>query len=106
MNNLHRELAPVSEAAWASLEEEARRTFALHVAGRRVADVTGPDGLALAGLGTGHMTAIEPPAAHEDTQAPAASDADSSPPANRVTSSTLRPDSTRPGPGAADTEPR
>ena len=62
MNNLHRELAPVSEAAWASLEEEARRTFALHVAGRRVADVTGPDGLALAGLGTGHMTPIEPPA--------------------------------------------
>jgi uncharacterized linocin/CFP29 family protein len=62
MNNLHRELAPVSDAAWASIEEEARRTFALHVAGRRVADVTGPDGLALAGLGTGHMTPIEPPA--------------------------------------------
>src|SRR5262249_59971052 len=51
-------------------------------------------------------TAIEPPAAHHDTQAPAASDADGSPPANRVTSITLRPDSTRPGPGAADTEPR
>jgi len=62
MNNLHRELAPVSDAAWTSIEEEARRTFALHVAGRRVADVTGPDGLALAGLGTGHMTPIEPPA--------------------------------------------
>ena len=27
MNNLHRELAPVSDAAWASIEEEARRTF-------------------------------------------------------------------------------
>jgi uncharacterized linocin/CFP29 family protein len=62
MNNLHRELAPVSDAAWASIEEEARRTFTLHVAGRRVADVTGPDGVALAGLGTGHMTPIEPPA--------------------------------------------
>ena len=27
MNNLHRELAPISEAAWADLEAEARRTF-------------------------------------------------------------------------------
>jgi uncharacterized linocin/CFP29 family protein len=62
MNNLHRELAPVSDAAWASIEEEARRTFTLHVAGRRVADVTGPDGLGLAGYGTGHVTSIEPPA--------------------------------------------
>jgi uncharacterized linocin/CFP29 family protein len=62
MNNLHRELAPVSDAAWASIEEEASRTFALHVAGRRVTDVTGPDGVTLAGLGTGHVTPIDPPA--------------------------------------------
>ena len=62
MNNLHRELAPVSDAAWASIEEEARRTFALHVAGRRVTDVTGPDGVTFAGLGTGHVTSIDPPA--------------------------------------------
>ena len=61
MNNLHRELAPVSNAAWASIEEEARRTFALHVAGRRVTDVTGPDGVTLAGVGTGHVTPIDPP---------------------------------------------
>ena len=44
MNNLHRELAPISDAAWASLEDEAKRTFARHVAGRRVVDVAGPDG--------------------------------------------------------------
>jgi uncharacterized linocin/CFP29 family protein len=62
MNNLHRELAPISAAAWASIEEEAKRTFALHVAGRRVVDVSGPDGVALAGVGTGHLTAIDPPA--------------------------------------------
>jgi uncharacterized linocin/CFP29 family protein len=61
MNNLHRELAPVSDAAWASIEEEARRTFALHAAARRVADVTGPEGATLAGAGTGHLTPIEPP---------------------------------------------
>ena len=61
MNNLHRELAPVSDAAWASIEAEARRTFEQNVAGRRVVDVTGPDGPALASVGTGHLAEIEPP---------------------------------------------
>jgi uncharacterized linocin/CFP29 family protein len=61
MNNLYRELAPVSAAAWASLEDEAKRTFALHAAARKAVDVTGPDGLALAGIGTGHVSAIDPP---------------------------------------------
>jgi uncharacterized linocin/CFP29 family protein len=27
MNNLHRELAPISDAAWAQIEEEASRTL-------------------------------------------------------------------------------
>jgi uncharacterized linocin/CFP29 family protein len=62
MNNLYRELAPISAAAWASIEEEAKRTFSLHCAGRKVVDVTGPDGATLAGVGTGHLSAIEPPA--------------------------------------------
>ena len=62
MNNLHRELAPISAAAWASIEEEARRTFALHVAGRRVAGVQEPGGATLAAVGTGHLVSAEPPA--------------------------------------------
>lgn len=62
MNNLHRELAPVSAEAWAEIEEEAKRTFARNAAARKTVDVTGPDGLALAGLGTGHVTVIDPPA--------------------------------------------
>jgi uncharacterized linocin/CFP29 family protein len=62
MNNLHRELAPISAAAWANLEEEARRTFARHAAARKAVDVTGPDGLALGGIPTGHVTALDPPA--------------------------------------------
>ena len=36
MNNLHRELAPISSAAWAQIEEEVARTFKRTVAGRRV----------------------------------------------------------------------
>jgi uncharacterized linocin/CFP29 family protein len=62
MNNLYRDLAPVSAGAWAGIEEEAKRTFARHAAARKAVDVTGPDGLTLAGLGTGHVTAIDPPA--------------------------------------------
>jgi uncharacterized linocin/CFP29 family protein len=62
MNNLHRELAPISAAAWADLEAEARRTFKLHVAARRVVDVPEPGGLELAGVGTGHLDAVDPPA--------------------------------------------
>ncbi|HSS89266.1 MAG TPA: family 1 encapsulin nanocompartment shell protein [Streptosporangiaceae bacterium] len=55
MNNLHRELAPISESAWASIEEEARRTFTINLAGRRVVNVEGPGGLTLAAVDTGHL---------------------------------------------------
>ena len=63
MNNLHRELAPVSDEAWADIEAEARRTFELHVAARRVVDVIGPSGLALAAVGTGHLQRLDAPSA-------------------------------------------
>ncbi len=58
MNNLHRELAPISEAAWADIEEEATRTLKRHLAGRRVVDVQGPSGVALPAIGTGHLRNI------------------------------------------------
>jgi uncharacterized linocin/CFP29 family protein len=61
MNNLHRELAPISSAAWADLEEEARRTFRRHLAGRRVVDVEGPAGPTLAAVGTGHLSPVAAP---------------------------------------------
>jgi uncharacterized linocin/CFP29 family protein len=44
MNNLHRELAPISDAAWAQIEEEASRTLKRYLAGRRVVDVHAPGG--------------------------------------------------------------
>jgi uncharacterized linocin/CFP29 family protein len=61
VNNLHRELAPISTEAWADIEAEARRTFELHVAARRVVDLIGPDGLALAAVGTGHLRRLDAP---------------------------------------------
>jgi len=62
MNNLHRELAPISDVAWTSIEEEARRTLVGYVAGRRVVDVHGPDGPTLAAVGTGHLSDTDAPA--------------------------------------------
>ena len=55
MNNLHRELAPISDAAWAQIEEEASRTLKRYLAGRRVVDVHAPGGIALSAVGTGHL---------------------------------------------------
>jgi len=59
MNNLHRDLAPISDPAWAQIEEEARRTFTANLAGRRVVDVEGPAGPALSAVGTGHLRSID-----------------------------------------------
>jgi uncharacterized linocin/CFP29 family protein len=61
MNNLHRELAPISDAAWAQIEEETSRTFKRHLAGRRVVDMHGPAGTGLSAVGTGHLLTIPAP---------------------------------------------
>ena len=61
MNNLHRELAPISDAAWVQIEEETSRTFKRYLAGRRVVDVHGPAGSALSAVGTGHLRTIAAP---------------------------------------------
>lgn len=67
MNNLHRELAPVSDAAWAQIDQEATRTIKRHLAARRVVDVPTPKGYGLAAVGTGHVEKIDGP--NEDIQA-------------------------------------
>ena len=61
MNNLHRELAPISDAAWAQIEEETKRTLKRYIAGRRVVDVQGPGGSELSAVGTGHLQKIAAP---------------------------------------------
>jgi uncharacterized linocin/CFP29 family protein len=61
MNNLHRERAPISDAAWAQIEEETKRTLKRYLAGRRVVDVQGPAGTGLSAVGTGHLQKIAAP---------------------------------------------
>ena len=62
MNNLHRELAPISDEAWGEIEQETTRTLKRYLAGRRVVDVNGPAGTTLSAVGTGHLASIDPPA--------------------------------------------
>jgi uncharacterized linocin/CFP29 family protein len=61
MNNLHRELAPISGAAWAQIEEETTRTLKRYLAGRRVVDVPTPSGVDSPAVATGHLLSIAAP---------------------------------------------
>ena len=61
MNNLHRKLAPISEAAWKQIEQEASRTLKRYLAARRVVDVAEPKGFDLSAAGTGHIRTIGSP---------------------------------------------
>jgi uncharacterized linocin/CFP29 family protein len=61
MNNLHRELAPISSEAWTAIEQEATRTFKRHIAGRRVVDLSGPHGVGYSAVGRGHTVEIAAP---------------------------------------------
>lgn len=57
MNNLHRSLAPISDAAWKQIDDEARDSFEIRAAGRRVVDVPAAAGPALGSVDLGHLEA-------------------------------------------------
>jgi uncharacterized linocin/CFP29 family protein len=56
MNHLLRELAPVTDAAWAEIEGEARRALTNFLTARRLVDFTGPEGWDHSALGLGRVT--------------------------------------------------
>src|ERR1700734_1922218 len=62
MNNLHRELAPISDAGWSEIEEETTRTLKRYLAGRRVVDMPPAGGVGLGAVDTGHLRKIAGPA--------------------------------------------
>jgi len=61
MDRLLRELAPISTAAWAVIESEARRTLKTTLAGRKLVDFRGPLGWDAAAMGTGRSAPLAPP---------------------------------------------
>lgn len=58
MNDLHRELAPLSSEAWEEIEEEAKLTLKRTLAARKVVDFSGPLGWAVSAIGTGRTEAV------------------------------------------------
>lgn len=63
MNDLLRALAPVSDAAWAMIEEEAKRTLQDILAARKLVDFTGPLGWEASALNSGRARKLAEPAA-------------------------------------------
>ena len=61
MNHLYRELAPISDAAWAEIEAEAKRSLANFLAARRLVDFKGPQGWDTSAIGLGRTQPIELP---------------------------------------------
>ncbi|MEM8588381.1 MAG: family 1 encapsulin nanocompartment shell protein [Pseudomonadota bacterium] len=61
MNDLLRDLAPISSAAWAEIEKEARRTLKLTLAGRKLVDFSGPLGWEASAVDTGRVEPVATP---------------------------------------------
>jgi uncharacterized linocin/CFP29 family protein len=55
MNHLHRELAPISEAAWGEIDDEARRALRHFLTARKLVDMSGPHGWDHSALGLGRV---------------------------------------------------
>jgi uncharacterized linocin/CFP29 family protein len=61
MNDLLRELAPVSAEAWQEIEAEAQRTLKLMLAARKIVDFSGPIGWDASAIGLGRTSDLQPP---------------------------------------------
>lgn len=62
MNHLYRSLAPISDAGWSEIDEEATRALKHFLAARKLVDVTGPLGLEAAAVSLGRRRSTDTPA--------------------------------------------
>jgi uncharacterized linocin/CFP29 family protein len=60
MNHLLRDLAPITDAAWEELEEEARDHLTVHLAARKLADFSGPHGWERSATNLGRTEPLSP----------------------------------------------
>jgi uncharacterized linocin/CFP29 family protein len=61
VNNLRRELAPISDSAWALIDQEATRVLKLKLAARKLVDFAGPKGPGHGSVNTGRLAALKTP---------------------------------------------
>ncbi|MFZ5655439.1 MAG: family 1 encapsulin nanocompartment shell protein, partial [Pseudomonadota bacterium] len=59
MNDLCRPLAPITEQAWAAIDEEARAALRVTLAGRKVADFVGPLGWEASAVALGRALPLQ-----------------------------------------------
>src|SRR5262245_16495679 len=62
MNHLLRELAPINEEAWASIEDEAKTRLTTLLAARKLVDFEGPHGWSHSATNLGRVVAARSPA--------------------------------------------
>ena len=60
MDDLYRSLAPISKAAWAEIDEEAKSTLKRTLAARRLVDFVGPLGWSTSAVNMGRTTTLNP----------------------------------------------
>lgn len=59
MDDLRRELAPITEGAWEEIEEQAQATLTTHLAVRKLVDVDGPHGWDRSAVNVGRTEDLE-----------------------------------------------
>jgi len=69
MNDLRRELAPISTEGWAQIDQEARHALETTLAARKVVDFSGPHGWSKSAVNLGRVTALGKAPAPEVTAA-------------------------------------
>jgi uncharacterized linocin/CFP29 family protein len=62
MNHLYRELAPVSDGAWAQIEDEAKGRLVTYLAARKLVDLRGPHGWEYSSTDLGRVAEVSSPA--------------------------------------------
>jgi uncharacterized linocin/CFP29 family protein len=61
MNHLHRELAPISDAGWDVIDDEAKSRLPTYLAARKLVDFAGPHGWTHSSTNLGRITEIAGP---------------------------------------------
>ena len=59
MNPLLRDLAPISDAAWREIDDQATKTLKLTLAARKLVDFAGPKGWDFSAVGLGRVKALD-----------------------------------------------
>src|SRR5262249_62174783 len=59
MNDLFRELAPISDAAWKEIDDQARQALTVELAARKLVDFVGPQGWEQSAMNLGRVAALK-----------------------------------------------